>query len=146
MKRVISILLCLMMLAGMLTGCTAAGEPGEYIPVGDQLAQEDAEAQEQTEPGENEEGFAMAYNPAEPLNPLSAADTTNRLLFSLVYQGLFTTDRDGDVLPILCKNYTASEDLMVYDFTIDPKATFSDGVPVTPEDVVASLKESMNHK
>lgn len=146
MKKSISILLCLAMLAGLLTGCTAAGEPGEYIPVGDQLVQGDGEEQMQTEPGENDEGFAMAYNPAEALNPLSAADTTNRLLFSLVYQGLFTTNRDGEVIPILCKNYTASSDLLIYDFTIDPKATFSDGVPVTPEDVVASLKESMNHK
>ena len=56
------------------------------------------------------------------------------------------SDEDGDVLPILCKNYTASSDLTVYTFTIDPKATFSDGVPVTPEDVVASLQESRNHK
>ena len=145
MKKIISILLSLAMLAGFLTGCTAAGTPREYIPVGDQLVQGDEE-QQKAEIGVADENFALAYNPQETLNPLSAADFTNRMLFSLVYQGLFTTNRDGEVLPILCKNYTASSDLTVYSFTIDPRATFSDGVPVTPEDVAASLKESMNHK
>ena len=146
MKRIISLLLCLAMMAGMLTGCTVAGTPREYTPVGDQLVQEGEEGQKQADASDTEEDFALAYNPQESLNPLASADYNNRLLFSLVYQGLFTTDRDGEVLPILCKNYTASSDLTVYTFTIDPKATFSDGVPVTPEDVVASLKESMNHK
>lgn len=146
MKKRMSILLCLAMLAGLLTGCVAAGTPKEYIPVGDQLVQEGEEVQQQVVSADPEADFTLAYCPEESLNPLSSANTTNRMLLSLVYQGLFTTNREGEVYPVLCKNYTASSDLTIYDFTIDPQATFSDGTPVTPEDVVASLKESMNHK
>ena len=146
MKKIISILLCLVMLAGLLTGCTAAGAPGEYTPVGDLLGSDVSADQSSEETAEEEDPFTLAYYPEESLNPLSSADFTNRMICSLLYQGLFTTDRDGDILPILCKSYTASSDLTIYDFTIDPTATFSDGTPVTPEDVVASLKESMDHK
>ena len=145
MKRIISILLCLAMLAGSLTGCTAAGTPKEYVPVGDLLG-EDAIAAQEAQAAEEEDPFTLAYYPDETFNPLSCADFTNRMICSLVYQGLFTTSRDGEIIPILCKSYTASSDLTVYDFTIDPTATFSDGVPVTPEDVVASLRESMDYK
>ena len=145
MKKIISILLCLVMLGGSLVGCTAAGTPGEYIPVGDELApEEDAPLTEESQ--EEVQAFSLAYYPELSMNPLSASDFTNRVVLSLIYQGLFATNRDNEVLPILCKNYTASADLTVYEFTVDPAATFSDGVPVTPEDVVASLEESRNHK
>ena len=144
MKKIISLLLCLAMLAGLLTGCSAAGEPIPYTPVGDELvadAQGDVAAAEE---GENE--FMMAFYPDTTMNPLSCPEFTNRVIISLMYQGLFATSRDGEVLPILCKNYTASADLMIYEFFLDPTATFSDGARVTPEDVAASLKESRNHR
>lgn len=145
MKKVLSILLCLTMLAGLLTGCTAAGEPIPYVPVGEGL--EGNEGQEKETSEETEEGeFMLAYNPDEALNPLFTTEYTNRVIFSLIYQGLFATSRSGEVIPILCKNYSASSDLTVYEFTLDPMATFSDGVPVTAEDVVASLRESTEHK
>ena len=145
MKRYISVLLCLVILAGLLAGCTAAGEPVEYIPVGDELAQEEDGLLTEEAPEDVQE-FSLAYFPEQSMNPLSASDFSNRVVISLLYQGLFATNRENEVLPILCKNYTASADLMVYEFTVDPTATFSDGVPVTPEDVVASLQESRNHK
>jgi len=145
MKRIISILLCLVLLAGLLAGCTAAGEPIPYVPVGDELAPEEASAGMEEEQ-EEVQAFSMAYYPELSMNPLSAGDFSNRVVLSLIYQGLFATNRENEVLPILCKNYTANADLTVYEFTVDPAATFSDGVPVTPEDVVASLEESRNHK
>ena len=40
MKRIISILLCLTMFAGLLAGCSAANEQEAYIPTGDALEQE----------------------------------------------------------------------------------------------------------
>ena len=126
MKKIISILLCLAMLAGSLAGCSAAGTPKEYIPVGDQLVQEDEEVKQQVASADPEADFALAYCPEESLNPLSCADTTNRMMLSLVYQGLFTTNREGEVYPVLCKNYTASSDLTIYDFTI-VHSPFKDG-------------------
>lgn len=145
MKKSVSILLCLSLLLSLLCGCTAAGEPKPYTPVGDELV-EGENPQVSDEAGEEMQMFSLGYYPDSSMNPLSASEYTNRVICSLMYQGLFVTNRENEVLPILCKNYTASSDLMVYDFTIDPKATFSDGVPVQPEDVVASLNEAQNHR
>ena len=145
MKKMISILLCLAMLAGMLTGCASAHTPVAYEPVGDALEKDQQEITVSAD-GDQEQVLSMAYYADQPLNPYEATDFTNRVLVSLMYQGLFAVDRNNEVIPILCKNYTASTDLMIYEFTIDPTATFSDGSRVMPEDVVASLEKARSQK
>ena len=144
MKRIISILLCVFMLAGLLAGCSAAHTPEAYKPTGN-LLEEEAEDTPVVDP-EQEQTLSLAFYAEESLNPLVADDFTNRVLMPLIYQSLFSVNRDNEVIPILCKAYSASVDLMTYEFTVDPAATFSDGTPVTAEDVVASLEEAGNHK
>lgn len=143
MKKIISILLCLAMLISLLAGCTAAHAPEAYEPTGN-LLEEEKETHRAPVDGEQEQTLSLAYYADQSLNPYAATDYTNRVLVSLMYQGLFSVNRDNEVLPILCKSYSASTDLMTYWFTIDPAATFSDGSPVMPEDVVASLEEARN--
>lgn len=145
MKRIISILLCAALLVSFLTGCSKNNDPEAYIPTGSGLegaaetvTAEEAETQEQS--------FSLAYYTEESMNPLVSEDFTNRVLMSLMYQGLFAVNRENEVLPILCKGYSASADLLTYEFTVDPAAAFSDGVPVTAEDVVASLERAKNNK
>ena len=147
MKRILSILLCLVLLMGLLSGCSAANDPEAYVPTGDALEKEES-AEEEITPEENdrEQTLSLAYYADRTLNPLTSTDYTNRVLMPLIYQGLFAVNRDYEVIPILCKSYTVTADMMTYTFTIDSRATFSDGVPVTPEDVVASLKEAKDNK
>ena len=140
MKRMILILLCISMLAG----CSAAHTPEAYVPTGN-LLEEEAEDTLTAEDAE-EQTLSMAYYADQSMNPLMADDFTNRVLMPLIYQSLFSVSRDNEVIPILCKSYSASVDLMTYEFTVDPAATFSDGTPVTAQDVVASLKEADEHK
>ena len=139
MKRIISILLCLTMFAGLLAGCSAANEQEAYIPTGDALEQEvSVESGKVT--SDETQTMSLAYYPERSLNPLRAVDYTNRVLIPLIYQGLFAINRDYEAIPILCKTYTVTADMMTYEFTVDTNATFSDGVPVTPGDVAATLK------
>ena len=145
MKKWISIALCLALLAGLLTGCAANDAPENYEPTGNAL-EGVTEAVTETEETSDGQRFSLAYYPDASMNPLVSEDFTNRVLISLVYQGLFAVNRENDVLPVLCAGYTASPDLLTYEFTIDPMATFSDGVPVTPDDVVASLTTAKNNK
>ena len=145
MKKYIALLLCLALLTGLLSGCTPAHTPDAYEPTGDALeGATPVISGSSTE--EEPQQFSLAFFAEQTLNPLETTDYTNRVLVSLMYQGLFAVDRNYEVLPILCKNYTASTDLMTYEFTLDPAATFSDGVPVTAEDVVASLEKAKNQR
>lgn len=138
MKRILSILLCLSLTAGLLSGCNI-GEGGGYTPTGDGLTWDDgtpggnANGEE-----ESEQVLTLAYYPDRSMNPYTATDFTNRALFSLIYQGLFSVDREYQVCPILCSQYTVSEDMNTYTFYLE-EATFSDKTPVTAQDVVASL-------
>ena len=134
MNRIFALLLCFVLLAGMLTGCAPAHAPEAYEPTGDALTTDEEETPIYNA-GDQEQSLSLAFYADQSLNPLEATDFTNKVLINLMYQGLFSVNRNNEVIPILCKNYTASTDLMTYEFTIDPMATFSDGARVMPEDV-----------
>ena len=139
MKKTVSILLCLVLMLGLFTGCGPQDTPESYMPTGDALEQEIPE-EEDTVQTDGEQELSLAYYADRTLNPIKSTDYTNRVLMPLIYQGLFAVSRDYEVIPILCKSYSYTSDMMTYEFKLDPSATFSDGVPVTPEDVEASLE------
>ena len=134
MKK-LCILLCLCLL---LSGCTTNVE--EHTPTGDGLSYGDDYTGPQNKPDTQEkpQHFSLAYYKDLPLNPYLSTDFTNRALLPLLYQSLFTTNRNYVVEPQLCKSFTVSKDMKTYTFYLE-QATFSDGSVLTPEDVVASL-------
>ena len=134
MKRLICIWLavCLLLSFG---GCSY--DYSDYIPNGGGLA--DDKPQEPTQPSDGDKIITLTFYKEKGLNPYLTTDYTNRVLMSLMYQGLFATDSGYETLPVLCGSYTQSPDHKTHTFTVDPKATFSDGTPVTARDVVASL-------
>ena len=135
MKRIFAILLCLALAIGF-AGCGGSEEP--HIPTGDGLTwDEDYTGPMATRPEEKQE-LKLTYYPDKSMNPLICTDFTNRALFSLIYQSLFSVDRNYKVEPILCKQYSVSEDMKTYTFFIE-NATFSDGSALTVQDVVATL-------
>ena len=135
MKRLIGILLCLCL---FLTGC--AKNSGAYVPTGDGLSYDDSYTgpQNTPKPEQTVDKLSLPYYPARSLNPYLCSDFTNRTLFSLLYQSLFTVDRDYVVEPQLCSRYTMSSDAKAYTFYFE-NATFSDGTVLTADDVIASL-------
>jgi len=141
MKKYLSILLCLVMLVSLLGGCASDDDPEAYVPTGDALTMEE-DVQVTVPPDTQEQQFSLAYYSKRSMNPISSTDYTNRMLMPLLYQSLFVVDRDNQVIPILCESYSVSTDMQTYDFTIDPKATFSDGTPVKTADAAASLKRA----
>ena len=135
MKRIVSVLLICILL---LTGCS--WEEPDYLPVGDALLGENETAPPETVPSAHE--LSMVYYPDRSLNPYQCTDYTNRALFALIYQGLFTVSREYEVYPVLCKSYNVSADMKTWTFQI-ADALFSDGTAVTAEDVRASLQASV---
>ena len=133
MKKITALLLAAMLLLG---GCSIGKRP--YVPTGGALEQGTTTKPVQ-KPTVTEQTLTLGYNPDGTLNPYTEADATNRLLFSLMYQGLFSLDRNYEAAPVLCKHYSVSKDMKTYVFYLEA-ATFSDGSPLTAADVIASLQ------
>lgn len=134
MKKIIVLVLCLLLSAAVLVGCNQEEAP--YTPTGDAL--DDLRPTLPTEPNTPQQ-IGMCYYPDKTMNPYTCTEPTNRALMMLIYQGLFSVDRDYNVYPILCGGYTVSADMRTYTFTVT-EARFSDGTSVTGADVLASLE------
>lgn len=133
MKRLFGLVLAAALL---LSGCA---EQSPYIPSGNGLNDETGVA---TNPGQTQvkqQELSLAYHPEKGVNPYTCADYTNKALFGLLYQSLFTVDKDYNVEPQLCKKYSVSQDRKTYVFYVE-NATFSDGTALTVSDVAASLE------
>ena len=139
MKKLICLLLCG---ACLLTGCNIDSDT--YVPTGDALVMDDGHLSgaQETEPTE-EKKLVMMYYPNVSLNPYQCTDFTNRTMFSLIYQGLFSVDSGYNATPILCGKYYVSENMKQYTFYLEEKATFSDGTRVSIRDVYASYMKAM---
>lgn len=135
MKKIICLLLCM----GMLLTAAACGkeDKGPYVPTGDGLTWDDDVIVQETQPVKEQE-LVLVYYPEKPMNPLQCTDYTNRVIFSLIYQGLFAADSEYNVEPILVDKYRVSDDLKYWTFYLDERATFSDGTKVTLQDVLAT--------
>ncbi len=93
-----------------------------------------------------------AEQPAEPVvlrvgmpgspdsrNPGNTYLTEGFDLIELVYDALVSIDFAGNYHPELAESWTTSDDGLVWTFTLREGAMFSDGTPVTAEDVAFSL-------
>ena len=136
MKRITALLLALVFLLG---GCTTVENP--YVPTGDALGEEQIQPPVQEE---TDMTLSLAYYPSRSLNPFTCSDATNRVVMSLIYQGLFTVDRNYKASPMLCQSYQVSRDMRTYVFHIRTDATYSDGTTVTEGDVLASLQAAID--
>lgn len=138
MKRILAILLCAAMALGLLTGCSQ--DVDAYTPTGDGLSEDKdyVGATEATVDTEKTQELSLIYYPNKSMNPYLCTDFTNRALFSLIFQSLFIVDREYNVEPMLCKQFSVSEDMKTYVFYMEA-ATFSNGTELTARDVAASL-------
>lgn len=85
----------------------------------------------------------MMGNP-QFINPLLAISDADRDLSSLTYVGLMGLSATGTFVPVLAENFTMSLDGKTYTFTLRDTARFTDGVPVTANDVVFTVKKAQD--
>ncbi len=142
MKKFLSLLLCLGLMAGMMSGCTNKIDNSAYVPTGDALLMEGQDPEDILPEEENTQELTLAYYPDRKLNPLFGSDYTNRVLMSLMYQPMFAVDNNKNVTPILCGAYQVSANSRTWTFYVDENAYFSDGDKVTAEDVLATYQQA----
>ena len=88
-------------------------------------------------------GGTLTYagnNPPKSFNGYLDNNTFTMMIFGLMYPSLLGTDPlTGDVAPGLADWWEISDDKLSYTFHIDTRARWSDGSPITAEDVKATF-------
>ncbi|HEX5545771.1 MAG TPA: ABC transporter substrate-binding protein, partial [Ktedonobacterales bacterium] len=78
------------------------------------------------------------------LDPAQCFDTSCMQPIAMLYDGLVTYDRKGQIVPWAARSWTISPDGLVYTFKIQPNQRFSDGAPVAASDFAWSMDRSAN--
>lgn len=70
-------------------------------------------------------------------NPFNTKDATSSTMAEIMFDGLVTTKPDtGEVIPKLAKSFEISKDGKIYTIKLRKGITWSDGKPITADDVV----------
>ncbi len=141
MKKGISLLLVLITVLGCCSGCARTIDNSGYVATGDAILMEGQDPEDLL-PEEDTQDLTLAYYPDRSMNPLYGSDYTNRVVMSLIYQGLFAVDANNNTTPILCSRYHVTPDNRTWTIYLEPNATFSDGTRVTVQDVVATYEQA----
>ena len=72
------------------------------------------------------------------IDPDWTAAALTRYHAFMVYDTLLGLDADQQIRPQMADSWTESDDHLTYTFTLRDKLAFSDGSPVTSDDVLAS--------
>ncbi len=75
------------------------------------------------------------------VNPLNIGDTASRQVQILLFDGLLSISASGDPIPMLASEVPKpSSDNLTYTFKLRPNLKWSDGTPITADDVVFSYR------
>ncbi len=116
-------------LAAMALGGCGAGDDGGAAPAGGTAA------------GESQVVITMtpSSEPAAGFNPLVSWGAGEHVHEPLIQSTLITTDNDLNFVNDLATDYGCSEDGLTWTFTIRDDVVFTDGVPLTAEDVAFTI-------
>ncbi len=79
------------------------------------------------------------------INPIyGETNDVDRSLIDLVFSGLMTYDKDGNIVKDLAKDYTVSGDGKVYTFTLHDNILWHDGQRLTADDVIFTIRTIQN--
>lgn len=78
------------------------------------------------------------------INPLLATSDADGDLSALTYAGLMGLSGTDSVVPVLAESYSVSPDGKSYTFIIRKGAAFSDGSPVTADDVLFTVQKAQD--
>lgn len=86
--------------------------------------------------------LALPYYTAEKINPITTTSLINRVVCEAIYEGLFMLNDKLQPEPLLCESYELSGTRCT--LVLKEGLKFSDGSPVTADDVAASYRLAKN--
>lgn len=82
--------------------------------------------------------MALPYYTAEKINPITSTSVLNRIVCEALYEGMFILNEQMKPEPLLCESYELKGTRCT--LVLKEGLKFSDGSPVTADDVVASYR------
>lgn len=137
LKKIMSLLLAVLMTAGLLAGCGGNSEPqGSSNSSAPQNVGTDNQGSE-GKGGEIVINMSMnsAWADLIPYNQSTGGNYSIAVL-SLIYDRLYGYDADGNIVPRAADSWEIGEDKMSCTFHLNKDAKWHDGEPVTAEDYV----------
>ena len=157
MKRKLLALTALILALALLCGCSSvnAGElmkqlfPAKDESVASQqtgdissISNEPEGTAVVTETYTQIESFGLAYQPDYGLQPYNCQSLNNRIIFSFLYEPLFSVTSDYEAVPILAEGYTVTDDGKTTTITLRTGVTFHDGSAMTAQDAAYSISSA----
>lgn len=132
--KIISILLMMAMISLIVTGCGAGGQ--------DQKTTDASKQDEKTKTKDD----VVIYSKLVPetLDQHDSVAVATAIYIRNLYANLYRLDANGKVIPELAKSSSVNDDYTEYTVTLKDGMKFSDGSPITAEDVVYTYKRGMN--
>ena len=127
-KRILALLLSVCMLAMLLTACgSTTTEPAE------------SDSETAAAPADKDTFTVALDSDIVKLDPAFAYDFTTNPVVNQITQGLLTFDEENQLQPLLASSWEQVDDL-TYVYQIRDDVTFSDGSPMTMDDVIYSME------
>lgn len=133
MKKIISLFCCLSLILAVFAGCKKqdTDEPMQTVAETEQPVTQPAKKTDSRR-------ISLSYNAKQPFNPYKTESTANKNIAALLYDSLFRLDGEYNAVPLLAKTY--SLDARTLTVKLADGLYFSDGSPVTVNDVIVSFK------
>lgn len=126
-------LLALLLAGAMVFGMTATVSAAE-----DKFAGKDMEAKAP----DNDMVVALQAD-ATHLDPHVSSNGFSNTITNAMYETLLTFNEDSEIVPMLAKDWSVSEDGLSYTFTLNEGIKFHDGEDFNAESVVAVYERGM---
>ncbi len=128
----------------MLAGCSSADKPSAQSPSKAVAAKIDVEPAKVQAGPVGKFGGRLSVGGSDPktFNPLLAQETSSSTPMSLVFDGLTTTNGEtGEPEGALAYQWQVSPDGLTYTFDLRKNLKWSDGQPLTADDVVFTFND-----
>ncbi len=107
------------------------------------------ETEETTEESAPAEGGSFVFGlttEVDNFDPFTATTADAKSIYFNIYEGLVKLQTDGTYAGAVASDYTVSDDLMTYTFTLREGVKFHNGKTVTAEDVLYSVQLAIDSK
>jgi peptide/nickel transport system substrate-binding protein len=131
--------------AAMLLGCGGPEEglaPGEGVAIRDEADAEESQAQEEGAPVRGDWLVLWSLADPESLNPITSNDSASNQVLTWIFRPLLEIDHETlEQRPLIARELPEiGKDKLTYTFRLRKGVTFSDGTPLTADDVIFTIK------